>query len=202
MLFARPQLPRFGPTYILIVTNAIVYGGTAVLSLNPVVIDGSVLSSIGQYNARVLYDRWYWQLFTSLFVHANILHILGNMLFLLIYGVRAEDLFSSRQYLAIYFASGLAGNLLSLLMGPDVVSVGASGAIFGIFGASVIYLRRSVGQSIAGALMYVFYLFVLNIGAGVNLLAHFGGLATGLLIGYRLAHARRNINNFRYSVSW
>ncbi len=201
MLVGRPSIRRFGPTYILIIINALVYAGTAILSLNPLVIDGSVLALIGQHNARVLNDGWYWQLFTSLFVHANLLHILGNMLFLLIYGVRTEDLFSSRQYLAIYFASGLAGNLLSLLMGPDVVSVGASGAIFGLFGASVIYMRRSVGQSIAGALMYVFYLFVLNIGAGVNLLAHFGGLATGLIIGYSLAHTRRETNSVRYSAS-
>jgi rhomboid protease GluP len=172
-LVGRPSIRRFGPTYILIIINALVYAGTAILSLNPLVIDGSVLALIGQHNARVLNDGWYWQ-----------------------------DLFSSRQYLAIYFASGLAGNLLSLLMGPDVVSVGASGAIFGLFGASVIYMRRSVGQSIAGALMYVFYLFVLNIGAGVNLLAHFGGLATGLIIGYSLAHARRETNSVRYSASW
>lgn len=141
-------------------------------------------------------------MFTSLFVHANLLHILGNMFFLLVYGMRTEDLFSDRQYLTIYFASGLVGNGLSLLMGPNVVSVGASGAIFGLFGASVIYMRRSVGQSIAGALMYAFYLFAINIGAGVNLLAHFGGLATGLVIGYWLAQGRRRAYSVNYTINW
>jgi len=198
----KPSIRSFGPTYILILSNSIIYAATAVLSLNPLVIDDRILALVGQHNARVLHYGWYWQLFTSLFIHANLLHILGNMFFLLVYGTRTEDLFSDRQYLAVYFASGLVGNALSLLMGPDVVSVGASGAIFGLFGASVIYMRRSVGQSIAGALMYAFYLFVINIGAGVNLLAHFGGLATGLAIGYWLAQRKRPAYGVSYRMNW
>jgi len=193
---------RFGPTFVLIILNSVVYAATALASLNPLVIDGRILAEVGQWNTRVLFYGWYWQLLTSLFVHANLLHILGNMFFLLIYGVRAEELFRIWQYLAVYFVSGLGGNLLSLLMGPDVVSVGASGAIFGVFGASVIYMRRSVGQSIAGALMYSFYLFILNVGVGVNLLAHFGGLVAGLLMGYLLAQSRRHTYTVRYTVSW
>jgi len=202
-LFARElDSRRFGPTFVLIILNSVVYTATALASLNPLVIDGRILAEVGQWNMRVLFYGWYWQLLTSLFVHANLLHILGNMFFLLIYGVRAEELFRIWQYLTVYFVSGLGGNLLSLLMGPDVVSVGASGAIFGVFGASVIYMRRSVGQSIAGALMYSFYLFILNVGVGVNLLAHFGGLAAGLLMGYLLAQTRRHTYAVRYTVSW
>lgn len=205
MFTLRSSEKKFGPTYVLIIINSVVYAGTAILSMNPLIINDRILALLGQWNVRVLSDGWYWQLFTSLFIHANLLHILGNMFFLLIYGVRAEDLFSDWQYLAIYFASGLAGNFLSLLMGPDVVSVGASGAIFGIFGASVIYMRKSIGQSIAGALIFALYLFIFNIGAGVNLLAHFGGLATGLLIGYSLAKRQRQARQaygYRYTVNW
>jgi rhomboid protease GluP len=201
----RSSEKKFGPTYVLIIINSVVYAATAILSMNPLIIDDQILSLLGQWNVRVLSDGWYWQMFTSLFIHANLLHILGNMFFLLIFGIRAEDLFSDRQYLAIYFASGLVGNLLSLLMGPDVVSVGASGAIFGIFGASVIYMRKSVGQSIVGALIYALYLFIFNIGAGVNLLAHIGGLVTGLLIGYSLAKRHRHTQQaygYRYTVNY
>jgi rhomboid protease GluP len=201
----RSSEKKFGPTYVLIIINSVVYAATAILSMNPLIIDDQILSLLGQWNVRVLSDGWYWQMFTSLFIHANLLHILGNMFFLLIFGIRAEDLFSDRQYLAIYFASGLVGNLLSLLMGPDVVSVGASGAIFGIFGASVIYMRKSVGQSIVGALIYALYLFIFNIGAGVNLLAHLGGLVTGLLIGYSLAKRHRHTQQaygYRYTVNY
>ena len=186
----------------MIALNSIVYAITAIMSLNPLTIDNHILSLFGQWNARILYDGWYWQLFTSLFIHANLLHILGNMFFLLIYGIRAEDLFSNFRYLTIYFVSGLSGNLLSLLMGPDVVSVGASGAIFGLFGATIIYMRKSIGQSIIGALIYASYLFIFNIGEGVNLLAHLGGLGAGLLIGYALAQKRRPSYSVQYTVHW
>ena len=66
-----------------------------------------------------------------MFIHADILHIFGNMFFLLIFGLRAEDMFDVKEYMLIYFLSGLCGGLLTLLFWPaDTVSVGASGAIF------------------------------------------------------------------------
>ena len=87
----------------------------------------------------------------------------------------------------VYLSSGLVGNLLTLLGDPNLISIGASGAIFGLFGASVIYIRRNIGQSIIGALIYSFYIFIMNIGVNVNLLSHFGGLVVGLVIGYLLS---------------
>ena len=87
---------------------------------------------------------------------------------------------------------GLAGNVLSLALGPNLLSVGASGAIFALFGAIVvIYHRRSVRQSILGALVYAFFLFFISAGEGVNILAHLGGLGFGLLVGYWLATRRK-----------
>ena len=115
-----------------------------------------------------------------------------NMFFLFAFGLRAEELFSYEEYFLIYFASGFSGNLLTLLMGPRMVSAGASGAIFGMFGACVIYLSEAVGRSIMVALVYSFFLFVLSLSANVNVLAHLGGLATGLVIGYALARTRRS----------
>jgi rhomboid protease GluP len=104
--------------------------------------------------------------------------------------LRAEDLFNKWFFILIYFSSGLIGGLLTLLSGPNILSVGASGAIFGVFGASVLYIRRNLGQSIMGAFIYSFYMFIMNIGANVNLLSHFGGLAMGLLLGFILSLRR------------
>jgi len=146
--------------------------------------------SLGQSNNFVLSGGW-WQLFTSMFVHIHLIHLLGNMFFLLIFGTRGEELFSDEEFFLIYFASGLSGNLLTLLMGPSTVSAGASGAIFGMFGACAVYLGQTLGQSIMGALIYSFYLLILSTGAGVNVFAHFGGLAAGLAIGYTLAKSRK-----------
>jgi len=201
---------KYMPTYIIIALNIIVYIYTSVLSGDFMETSYEVILQYGQVNFYVLYHGWYWQLFTSMFVHSGIVHLLGNMLFLLIFGLRAEEMFSIREYLLIYFLSGLAGNLLSLAFGPysasgiPFVSVGASGAIFGVFGACIIYIRRAVGQSIITALMYAFFLFMINIGPQVNFLAHLGGLVVGLLIGYALAATRRRrvTPNYEYRYSF
>jgi len=201
---------KYMPTYIIIALNIIFYVYTSILSGNIVEMDYYVIQQYGQYNLFVL-NGAYWQLFTSMFVHVSIIHLLGNMFFLLIFGLRAEEMFNIQEYLLIYFLSGLAGNLLSLAFGPysapglPFVSAGASGAIFGVFGACIIYVRRAVGQSIITALMYAFFLFMINIGPGVNFLAHLGGLAVGLLIGYVLGATRRRsvtpTYEYRYSFS-
>jgi len=145
----------------------------------------------GQVNGLVLYAGWYWQLLTSMFVHVSIVHLAGNMLFLLIFGLRAEDMFTTTEYASVYLLSGLMGNLLSLVFLPlNVPSAGASGAIFGVFGACIIYSRRTLRQSIMGALIYAFFLLMLSSGPNVNILAHMGGLGMGLLIGYLIAAKR------------
>ena len=191
----------FTPTYIIITLNIVVYAYTALLSNNFFMIDDSVLSIYGQYNEFVLKGA-YWQLFSSMFVHVSIMHILGNMFFLLIFGLRAEEIFSTGEYFLIYFLSGLAGNLLTLLFGPYMLSAGASGAIFGLFGACTIYFRRAIGQSIMSALVYAFFLLMLSASPNVNFLAHFGGLAVGLLMGYGLAATRKTKERYEYHYSF
>ncbi|MDH7477907.1 MAG: rhomboid family intramembrane serine protease [Candidatus Bathyarchaeota archaeon] len=192
---------KFMPTYIIIALNITIYAYTSVLSGSFLFTSHSVLRTYGQYNAFVL-NGAYWQLFTSMFVHVSIMHILGNMFFLLIFGLRAEEIFSTPEYLLIYLLSGLAGNLLTLLFGPNMISAGASGAIFGLFGACTIYFRRAIGQSIMSALVYAFFLLMLSAGPSVNFLAHFGGLAVGLLIGYGLAVTRKTRITYKYSYAY
>ena len=175
------------PTIMLVLANIIVYVYTSILSGNFLKTSMNVMSSLGQFNYYVINYGYYWQLFTSMFVHANLAHLANNMIFLLIFGLKAEELFTDKEYLAIYFVSGLFGNILTLLLGPHVVSVGASGAIFGVFGACIIYIY----QSIIAVAFYSIILFMMSTGAGVNVFAHFGGLVVGLLLGYYFAKMRR-----------
>ena len=98
------------------------------------------------------------------------------------------------------FVRRLSWQLVIIRFGPYFVSVGASGAIFALFGAVVIYARRSVRQSILGALVFAVFLFIINSGEGVNILAHLGGLGFGLLIGYWLATRRKP--HEQYSVKY
>ena len=184
----RKQLSLLeSPTIMLVLANIIVYIYTSILSGNFLKTSMNVMSSLGQFNYYVLNYGYYWQLFTSMFVHANLAHLANNMIFLLIFGLRAEELFTEKEYLAIYFVSGLFGNILTLLLGPHVISVGASGAIFGVFGACIVYIY----QSIIAVAFYSIILFMMSTGAGVNVFAHFGGLVIGLLLGYYFAKMRR-----------
>ena len=191
---------KFKPTYILIALNVAIYIYTSLAGGNFLSTDYNVLLLYGQVNELVLSGSFY-QLFTSMFIHADLMHIVGNMLFLFIFGLRGEEMFSLPEYLSIYFLGGLTGNLLSLFLLPSAtVSVGASGAIFAMFGAAIIYARRSFRQSIIGALVYAFFLLLLSSGLGVNNFAHIGGLVTGLVIGYVLATRRKP--EVRYTVSY
>lgn len=185
------------PTFVLIAANVAVYAYTSFLSGNALTTSDNVIAAFGQDNFRIMNGE-VWRLVSAMFVHADIVHIFGNMLFLLIFGLRAEDMFDVEEYFLIYFASGLTGGLLTFFFWPDVLSVGASGAIFGVLGASLVYARRSIGQSIMSALIYAFFLFFINLGPNVNFLAHLGGLGTGLFIGYVLASSRRPRSAVKY----
>jgi rhomboid protease GluP len=195
---------RYMPTYILIALNIIVYAYTSYLSGSLVETSDGVMVAFGQDNYAILSGE-IWRFLTAMFVHADIVHIFGNMFFLLIFGLRAESMFDIKEYLPIYFLSGLAGGFLTFMFSFDSLSVGASGAIFGVLGATLIYARRAIGQSIITALLYAFFLFIINTGPNVNIYAHLGGLVTGLLIGYALAATRKpgqtHTYGYRYSYS-
>lgn len=203
-----PRIPRsFTITYALIALNVLVYVYTSYLSGNAWMASDNVLAQFGQDNLLVMQNGAYYQLVTSMFVHVGLEHIFGNMLFLLIFGLRAEEMFDTTEYLGIYLLSGLAGNLLSLLPtilipSYDMLSAGASGAIFGMFGAVVIYSRRAIGQSILTALFFAFFLFIINIGPQVNIFAHAGGLVVGLLIGYFLGATRKTKPTYRFKYTY
>lgn len=177
-------------TKTLMTINILVYAITSIMSGNILVMDYQVISFFGQANFLV-FKGWYWQLISSMFVHINLVHLLGNMLFLLIYGTRGEELFSKSEFLFIFLMSGLFGNLLSLLGEPNMVSAGASGALFGLFGACVMYAHSTLKESLFTVMIYSFFMFFLTMGVNVNLFAHFGGLIAGLIFGYIISKSRK-----------
>jgi rhomboid protease GluP len=192
---------KFKITYILIALNIAFYVYTSIAGGDFVSTSDSMLLQYGQITALIL-DGQYYRLITSMFVHASIAHLAGNMLFLLVFGLRAEEMFSLPEYLAVYLLGGLAGNIASLFLLPFSVSVGASGAIFAMFGAVAVYARRSINQSIIGALIYGFFLLFISSGEGVNVFAHLGGLVAGLIIGYALATRRKPENRYSFQYSY
>jgi rhomboid protease GluP len=192
---------KYYPTYILIAINVAVYVYTSWAGGNFVETSNLMIYQWGQVGGLIIYYGAYYQLLTSIFVHASIVHLAGNMIFLLVFGLRCEEMFSLPEYLSIYIVGGLFGNLLSLGFLPyNVPSVGASGAIFALFGAVVVHARRSIGQSILGAVIYGFFLLFISSGPNVNYLAHIGGLAAGLIIGYVLAARRKRGVQYRHTT--
>ena len=129
-----------------------------------------------------------------MFIHFNFEHILMNMLSLFIFGKLVEAIASHWKMLGIYFISGIFGNIVSLALDTNSISVGASGAIFGLIGSlfAIMYLSKQYTPKmllqLVGvlALLTVFSLFMAN----VNIYAHLGGFIGGLLatfIGYYLS---------------
>jgi len=192
---------KYRITIVLIAVNVAVYIYTSVAGGDFFTTNFTATTNqLAQYNPAVI-NGAYYQLFTAMFVHASIIHIAGNMLFLLIFGLRGEEMFSLPEYLGVYILGGLAGNVLSLLI-PNMGSVGASGAIFALFGAVAVYARRSIGQSIIGALVFGFFLFIISAGPDVNYLAHIGGLVSGLAMGYVLARVHKPKVNYRVTYNY
>lgn len=133
----------------------------------------------------------WWRLFTSLAVHApdQYLHIVFNSLVLWIYGPQLETVLGHGRFLGIYIVAGLSGNAASYAFGNCSASLGASGAIFGVVGALLVFLyrRRSsavAAQFLSGLMVFVGINLVFGfIVPGIDNLAHLGGLVGGALLG-------------------
>lgn len=189
------------PTMVLILANVIVF---LVMLASGDVGDCSSLTCqlLAQTNSLVL-SGWYWQLFTSMFVHFGFLHILFNMFALYYFGRLNENSFSVPQFLAIYFLSGLLGSVMTLvLLPPDSLSGGASGAIFGLVGSYVAIARRV--QHMGVALLYAILIFVQSsFLPGVNIFAHLFGLIGGLVLGLVFSAGRRPASSgYGYSYTY
>lgn len=137
--------------------------------------------------------QWY-RLVTAMFLHdaQNYIHILFNMLSLWWIGGPLEAALGRARYLTLYFVSGLAGSALSyLLAAPNQPSLGASGAIFGLFGATAVLMRRlNYDMRPVIALLVINLIFTFG-WSNIAWQAHIGGLVAGVVVGYAMVHAPR-----------
>ncbi|MGP4043361.1 rhomboid family intramembrane serine protease [Streptomyces sp. 2A115] len=135
--------------------------------------------------------QWY-RLVTAMFLHGSYIHIAFNMLSLWWLGGPLESALGRVRYLALYGVSGLAGSALTYLIAePNQPSLGASGAIFGLFGATAILMRR-LNYDMRPVIALLVINLILTFGwSNIAWEAHIGGLAGGVLIGYAMVHAPR-----------
>lgn len=129
----------------------------------------------------------YYRLFTCMFLHIGIWHLLCNMYSLYIIGKEIENLYGKSKYLVIYVLSGLCGSILSLAFSHNTISAGASGAIFGLLGALLYfgyYYRTYLGATIRSSIIPVIILNLIigMLTPGISNSAHIGGLVGGILV--------------------
>ena len=191
---SRSAVPR--GTQILIAINVIVFlaetatgaplgGGGGGTIWNHGALFGPALTSNNLYPIYTGTHE-YWRLLTSGFIHDGILHIGINMLSLYFVGMALEPAIGTRNFVVIYITSLLAGSFGSLLFQPDYPTIGASGAIFGVFGALIVVARyRGIPfwQSGLGFILVVNILFSLSV-QGISIGGHLGGLVAGLITGW------------------
>ncbi|MFC7915220.1 rhomboid family intramembrane serine protease [Streptomyces sp. NPDC057386] len=134
----------------------------------------------------------WWRMVTSMFTHEAIWHFAFNMLGLWWLGGPLEAALGRARYLVLYLTSGLAGSALTyLLAAPASATLGASGAIFGLFGATAVLLRR-LNQDMRPvlALLAINLIFTFS-WSNIAWQAHIGGLVAGVVVGYAMVHAPR-----------
>ena len=137
---------------------------------------------IGSPFTSGLADGEWWRLITSAFLHGSLIHLGMNMLVLWIVGSPVEQAIGRGRFVALYFVSGLAGSAGALLFDPSAITVGASGAIYGILGAALVL--ESQGSHVLGGQAFgliVFNLVLTFAIPNISIGGHLGGLAGGAL---------------------
>ena len=188
-------------TYDLIAANVLVFlamVASGVSFTQPTPLD--VFKWGGDFGPATVGAHEWWRLLTSCFLHFGIVHIGMNMYVLYLIGPFIETVFGRVRYLLLYFIAGLAGSIVSVWVHPTAVSAGASGAIFGLYGAVFGFLlikRRSLNPAAMKSIGKSAGIFILyNIAYGsisgtTDLSAHLGGLVAGFLAGMVLVPAQR-----------
>jgi len=184
-------------TYALIAANVLVFGMMCLSGVSPK--DPSInglLAWGADFGPKSLGGQW-WRLLTSTFVHIGFLHLLYNMLALVPAGRSLERLIGNMNFLLVYIVAGLGGSLWALYWTPMILSAGASGAVFGVYGAlgAVVFMRgRMLPPGLVASLKKSVYTFVIynavySLRPGVSLSAHVGGLVIGFLCGMLVGNA-------------
>ncbi|EMS68810.1 Inactive rhomboid protein 1 [Triticum urartu] len=141
---------------------------------------------------KVVHGHQGWRLFSCMWMHAGVLHLVANMLSLLFIGLRLEQQFGYVRIGGIYLISGVGGSVLSSLFIRSAISVGASGALFGLLGAMLAELLSNwtIYTNKVAAVTTLLFVIAVNLVLGilphVNNFAHIGGFLTGFLIGFVL----------------
>ena len=177
------------------------------LALNIIVFLITILPFIG---IKCILPEWesiiliaageWWRLFTPMFLHAGIMHILFNMFCLFVFGPELEKMAGKTRFLTIYLLSGIFGNVATCISYKTwrYAHVGASGAIFGIFGAfgALVYYTKTMLPELRQIILPIIAISIVMtfIQSNINVTAHIAGLIVGFLIGLSYFHPKRIVS--------
>lgn len=173
-------------TIALISVNVIMYIITAILSGDIIDSDIRVLIFLGAKVNELISSGEYYRLITAMFLHGGLMHLLLNMYALNALGPFIEKVYGSAKYVIIYFVAGIVSSIFSYMF-SEGVSIGASGAIFGLFGSVLIFSLKMKDRVGNGMLKNIVSVIGINIFIGISMpnidnLAHLGGLIGGIFI--------------------
>jgi len=193
-------MPNITVTSVLLGLNVAVFGLMLAGGIHPMTpaID-SLIQWGANYGPKTTNGEW-WRMFTAMFLHIGLLHLLFNMVALWNIGGFMERVLGSTGFLVLYLLSGLLGSATSVAWNPFVVSAGASGAIFGLYGGLLGFLVRHRDAASQGflaglrtnTLAFLGYNLLFGfIQEGIDMAAHLGGLAGGFVGGLVLTRPQR-----------
>ena len=177
-------------TYVLIAINVILFLAEGRFGVGSQSGGTTIYDKFALFGPAIADGDW-WRIITGGFLHAGLLHIFFNMYLLYLLGNMLEPAIGSVRFTIIYFVALLAGSLGALIVTPDAVTVGASGAVFGLMGAAAVELRaRGVNPfdtGIGGLIVFnLIFSFVLS---GISIGGHIGGLIGGAAAGFLFLEA-------------
>ena len=168
---------------------------STLLAINIIVYFITLIPGIGDeifwrgmsHNGLISQGEW-WRVVTAMFLHGSFTHILFNAFSLFVFAPDLERFIGKGRFIFVYLASGLAGNILTYIIRDyGYASIGASGAIFGVFGAfaALVYYTRNNFPQLKQVILPLLIISVIMtfLSPGTNATAHLGGLATGFVIG-------------------
>ncbi|EJO5346264.1 rhomboid family intramembrane serine protease [Clostridium botulinum] len=186
-------------TKIIIGINVFMYLITVFLSGSILTSDIRVLIFLGAKVNSLISNGEYYRLITAMFLHGGLIHLLLNMYALSSIGPLVETYFGKTKYLVVYFISGILSSYFSYLFSSSV-SIGASGAIFGTLGATLIIAYKNRKKGGKEFLNNIISVIIINLILGFSIpnvdnFGHIGGLIGGVIITLLLVNRKKNVEN-------
>jgi len=192
---------RAPATVVLIALNAVAFLAEVASAHGGFEVGGSSAAvNFGLYGPFVAEGEWY-RLVTGGFLHAGLLHIGFNMFALYFLGRLLEPSIGTPRFLGVYVASLLGGSFGALLLSPNALTVGASGAIFGIFGATFVIARGRGFDDVArsvGLILLLNLAFSIGGASHISLGGHLGGLVAGVVCALTILAGERGMLGERH----